>query len=122
MAMPDSEAKKKWDKENMVFVAFKLFRANEKKRNDQDIIDFFEGKVKGEIIKAALREYIANHPQEYAYGMKYRGYSPGCQPSGVKERRDDPTGKYHDIIVYDRKLSADEVRDYELEELKGDNE
>ena len=64
MAMPDSEAKKKWDKENMVFVAFKLFRANERKRNDQDIIDFFEGKVKGEVIKAALRKYIKNHPEE----------------------------------------------------------
>ena len=64
MAMPDSEAKKKWDKENMVFVAFKLFRTNGNKRNDQDIIDFFEGKVKGEIIKAALREYMKNHPEE----------------------------------------------------------
>ena len=58
--MADSEAKKKWDKENMVYVAFKLFRASEKKRNDQDIIDFLEGKVKGEVIKEALREYMDN--------------------------------------------------------------
>lgn len=27
MNMGDSEAKKRWDKENMVFVGFKLFRA-----------------------------------------------------------------------------------------------
>ena len=63
MYMADSEAKKKWDKENMVYVAFKLFRASDKKRNDQDIIDFLEGKVKGEVIKAALREYIENHKE-----------------------------------------------------------
>lgn len=62
--MGDSKAKKKWDKENMVYVAFKLFRARDKKRNDQDIIDFLEGKVKGEVIKAALREYIENHKGE----------------------------------------------------------
>ena len=64
MSMPDSEAKKRWDKENMVFVAFKLFRANGKRENDQKIIDFLEGKVKSEIIKDALREYMANHPDE----------------------------------------------------------
>ena len=62
--MVDSEAKKKWDKNNMVFVGFKLFREVKGKRNDQDIIDFLEGKVKGEVIKAALREYIENHKEE----------------------------------------------------------
>jgi hypothetical protein len=64
MAMADSEAKKKWDRENMVYVAFKLFRASDKKQNDQEIIDFLSGKVKGEVIKAALREYIENHKEE----------------------------------------------------------
>jgi len=62
--MADSEAKKKWDKDNMVFVGFKLFREVNGKRNDQDIIDFLEGKVRGEVIKAALREYINNHKEE----------------------------------------------------------
>lgn len=57
----DSEAKKSWDKKNMVYVAFKLFRQNGSKENDQKIIDFLEGKVKGEVIKKALREYIDNH-------------------------------------------------------------
>jgi hypothetical protein len=64
MDMVDSEAKKKWDKDNMVFVGFKLFREVKGKRNDQDIINFLEGKVKGEIIKAALREYMTNHKEE----------------------------------------------------------
>ena len=62
--MPDSEAKKKWDKENMVFVAFKLFRAIGEKENDQRIIDFLDGKTKGEVIKNALREYMENHKEE----------------------------------------------------------
>jgi predicted RNA-binding protein len=60
----DSEAKKAWDRENMVFVGFKLFRSVKDKQNDQDIIDFLEGKVKGEVIKDALREYISNHKGE----------------------------------------------------------
>lgn len=60
----DSEAKKKWDKENMVFVAFKLFRKINEKQNDQDIIDFLQDKTKGEVIKAALREYMKNHKEE----------------------------------------------------------
>lgn len=60
----DSEAKKKWDKQNMVFVGFKLFRSVGDNKNDQDILDYLDGKVRGEIIKAALREYIKNHPEE----------------------------------------------------------
>ena len=56
--------------------------------------------------------------EEYKYGMRLRGYSPGAQPKGVLRREDDTTGRYHDIIVYDRQLSVDEIRDYELEELK----
>lgn len=64
MNMADSEAKKKWDKENMVFVAFKLFRAIGEKQNDQAIIDYLDGKVKGDVIKKALREYMKNHPEE----------------------------------------------------------
>ena len=56
-------------------------------------------------------------PEEYKYGMRLRGYSPGAQPKGVLRREDDTSGKYHDIIVYDRQLSADEIASYELDEL-----
>ena len=50
----------------------------------------------------------------YIYGMRIRGFSIGCQPmDGFIERRDDP--KYHDILVYDRKLSDDEIRHYSLD-------
>lgn len=51
----------------------------------------------------------------YAYGMRLRGFSPGCQPGGVWERRDDETGRYWDIIVYKRQLTEQELRDYELD-------
>ena len=54
----------------------------------------------------------------YVYGMRLRGFSPGCQPmSGLLGREDDPSGRYHDVIAYDRKLSDKEVNDYELDYL-----
>ena len=57
--------------------------------------------------------------QVYRYGMRLRGFSMGCQPMrGLIERQDDSTGKYWDILVYDRQLTPEEVRDYELDELK----
>lgn len=52
----------------------------------------------------------------YYYGMRLRGFSPMCQPmEGLIERRDDVTGRYHDILVYDRKLSQEEERFYDLD-------
>lgn len=52
----------------------------------------------------------------YKYGMRLRGFSPGCQPiNGFLERENDTTGKYHDILVYNRKLMNVEVANYELE-------
>ena len=52
----------------------------------------------------------------YKYGMRLRGFAPMCQPmSGLEGREDDPSGRYHDILVYNRKLSQDELRAYELD-------
>lgn len=52
----------------------------------------------------------------YKYGMRLRGCSIGCQPKeGFIERRDDVSGRYWDIIVYDRKLTDDEISDYSLD-------
>ena len=63
MSMPyDSEAKKEWNRNNLVHLGVKLFRPIKGKQNDGDIIDYLDGKVKGEVVKAALREYMANHP------------------------------------------------------------
>ena len=46
---------------------------------------------------------------EYKYGMKLRGFSPMCQP--MKRR-------WWDVLVYDRKLTEEELRDYDLEEVE----
>lgn len=54
----ESEAKRKWQKENTVFIGIKL-----QKSTDKDILQFLEGKQKQTIIKAALKEYIKNHPE-----------------------------------------------------------
>ena len=52
------------------------------------------------------------------YGMRLRGFAPLCQPKeGLLAREDDPSGRYHDIIVYDRKLTKKEISDYELDEI-----
>lgn len=54
----------------------------------------------------------------YIYGMRLRGFSPCCQPKkGLIERLDDDTGKYYDKLAYERKLTEQEVRDYELDFL-----
>ena len=54
----------------------------------------------------------------YKYGMRLRGFAPACQPmNGLVNREDDPTGKYHDVLVYDRKLTEQELREYELDYL-----
>lgn len=56
--------------------------------------------------------------KKHRYGMRLRGFSPGCQPvEGFIERLDDPKRRYHDILVYDRRLSGREVMDYELDYL-----
>lgn len=55
---------------------------------------------------------------EFEYGMRLRGFAPMCQPKeGFVRREDDLTGKYYDILVYNRGLSDKELRDYELDSL-----
>lgn len=51
----------------------------------------------------------------HKYGMRLRGFSIGCQPKeGLVERIDDHTGRYYDILVYDRMLMGQEATDFEL--------
>lgn len=58
---------------------------------------------------------------KYTYGMRLRGFSLGCQPmNGFVERQDDTTGRFYDLLVYDRKLTDEEIENYELEELEGE--
>ena len=44
-----------------------------------------------------------------------------CQPKeGLIRREDDPSGRYYDILVYDRELSVKETIDYELDKINTD--
>lgn len=52
----------------------------------------------------------------YLYGMRLRGFSPGCQPrEGLIGDKEDITGKYYDLLMYDRELTDEELREYELD-------
>lgn len=56
--------------------------------------------------------------KEYKYGMRLRGFSPGCQPKeGLLRREDDTMGDYYDIVVYNRPLTEKELSGYELDDL-----
>ena len=57
----------------------------------------------------------------FVYGMRLRGFSLGCQPmNGFIERLDDTTGRYYDLLVYNRQLSDKELSDYELDFIKAE--
>ena len=57
----------------------------------------------------------------FAYGMRLRGFSPGCQPQeglfGTVGEEAVKTTKYHDILLYNRRLTKQEREDYDLDEL-----
>ena len=56
--------------------------------------------------------------RRFAYGMRMRGFSLGCQPMGdLIEALDDPTETFYNILVYGRRLTGDEVKQYELQYL-----
>lgn len=56
----------------------------------------------------------------YVYGMRTRGFSIGCQPSGVVEWEDSDKIKsgYWSIIKYDRKLTEKELVQYSLDFIR----
>lgn len=58
----------------------------------------------------------------YLYGMRLRGFSIGCHPSGVVERMDDTIGKYWDVIAYSRKLTDSELTAYVLDYIGEESE
>lgn len=60
---------------------------------------------------------------EYKYGMRLRGFAPGCQPMDGFVRAEkgrcmvDSRRFYHNILFYNRELTKDEIRGYELDDL-----
>lgn len=54
----------------------------------------------------------------YYYGMRMRPFGPGCQPAGAELVAGfDFKDHYWSIVAYDRALSSDEERAYELDRL-----
>ena len=59
----------------------------------------------------------------YRYGMRLRGFGIACQPKkGLIRREDGVSGRYYDILAYDRRLTEQELEDYELDYLGKENE
>lgn len=55
----------------------------------------------------------------YIYGMRLRGFAPGCQPmAGLVEWRDTDGVKYYSILTYNRELTDAELDDYDLDLLE----
>lgn len=58
----------------------------------------------------------------YYYGMRLRGFSIGCQPKNglvsVIDGEAIKSTRYYSILVYDRELTPEEIRGYELEEIE----
>lgn len=55
--------------------------------------------------------------QTYWYGMRLRGFSPGCQPMDGLGSVMKGNEKYYNILVYNRELTDEEIRDYELDRI-----
>ena len=57
---------------------------------------------------------------EYKYGMRLRGFSPGCQPMEGLVRVEHPLNleKWWDILVYDRELDYTELFLYDLDKVE----
>lgn len=69
--------------------------------------------VEKSIMKEKIPEVEVSYGDEYKYGMRLRGFSLGCQPSEGFVRRED-SEKYYDILVYNRKLSPEELIKFDL--------
>ena len=60
---------------------------------------------------------------QYRYGMRLRGFSPGCQPmKNLVSREDDMSGRYYDILVYSKPLTDAEMSAYVLDYIGKENE
>lgn len=54
----------------------------------------------------------------HKYGMRLRPFGPACQPKdGLRRAEEDASGKYWNIIYYDRLLPTREAATYDLDYL-----
>ena len=57
---------------------------------------------------------------KYFYGMRLRGFSPGCQPmENFVNRIDSEVSTYHDVLVYEKPLSEEDIKHYSLVPVHG---
>ena len=55
---------------------------------------------------------------KYFYGMRLRGFSPGCQPMGyLLGRVFDGNKKYHDVLMYEYALDKRDIEHFSLTPL-----
>ena len=94
----DEELSKAWSE---------FFKADEEETTAEDTTTESESETAEETVVE----------EKYYYGMRMRGASPSCRPDGFDEIKEDPTGKYYNILVYSRKLTEEEEHDYELDHL-----
>lgn len=72
-----------------------------------------------------LKEYnpkpiseLSNLGPMYLYGMRLRGFAPGCQPMKGLVGTMEGIERYHCVLIYNRELTDEEVRDYEFDRLE----
>ena len=53
--------------------------------------------------------------KKYIYGMRLRGCSIGAQPDGFEIIENTIEDKYYDLLAYDRVLTDEELKEYELD-------
>lgn len=105
---------KKFDAEKVDRVTVRL------PKGSKDVIKGTGRSVNEYVIMAVVEQMKRDGLLKYRYGMRLRGFSPGCQPKdGFIDRQDDDTGKYYDILIYNRPLTDKELADYELDYLGG---
>lgn len=84
-------------------------------RADEDEVSMDEAVSEEEVTVPVTKEASV---AEYRYGMMERGCSLNTQPSvGFLRRENDDTGRYFDIIVYNRPLTEEEMEDWSLEAI-----
>ncbi|WJJ55388.1 hypothetical protein QB910_000144 [Dabrowskivirus KKP3916] len=91
-----------------------LIDENEKMRNKIEQYEAFVKKYSAEKLFDEFKQQNNLHNGLYWYEMRLRGVAPGCQPRGFVEV-DHNKGR-HGIIGYSRKLSNEELAEYEMTE------
>ena len=80
---------------------------------------FFDADSEANDAETETADVVADAAEDntYRYGMRTRGCAPGCQPKDFTSFEDDPDGKYLNILIYNRELTDEELKEYELDKI-----